>query len=443
MDGETMVKSARLKQFSAVALAGAGILGTFLVAGCGGSGPAPSSTAASSNDGKSDAPPLSLPTASIGGSQATASATTGNGNDQPAPSNSDPATEPPLPKEGSPEWLLGQMIVLFGEPLPAQATIQERTTRLHDRNVKLVEMAHEVIRKTHKDKSAQALFNKAVHFLIEARLKLATSGSQEDAKALYDDAQALYHRDPASVAAADAAFAVPRLAQTNAQLSRNEPRFIQEFAIQARLFATRFPKDSRAVQLLSASGQTCELYHMDSEAISCFALLRENFSQTPQAAQATAVLRRLELKGQPLKLGGETREGGFVNIEQFRGKPALIVFWASDSESFEAMLPKLQNVLRPYEKTALAVIGVCLDESEKPLDDFVQKNGLTWTEIFYADQTKRHWDHPLVQYYGVHDIPSVWLVNAEGVVVDTHVTPDSLDGQLKYLLASDGRTTRE
>ena len=48
-----------------------------------------------------------------------------------------------------------------------------------------------------------------------------------------------------------------------------------------------------------------------------------------------------------------------------------------------------------------------------------------------------------MQFYGVHYIPSLWLVNAEGVVVDTHVTPETLDGQLNNLSASDGRTTRE
>ena len=47
-----------------------------------------------------------------------------------------------------------------------------------------------------------------------------------------------------------------------------------------------------------------------------------------------------------------------------------------------------------------------------------------------------------MQAYGVHDIPTIWLVNAEGtVVVETHVTPDSLDGQLKYLAASANRTS--
>ena len=133
----------------------------------------------------------------------------------------------------------------------------------------------------------------------------------------------------------------------------------------------------------------------------------------------------------------------FVKIDELRGKPALVVFWASDSEPFQAMLPQLQRVLRPYGKASLSVIGVCLDENDKTMDEFVEKNGTAWTQIFYADPNHRHWDHPLVQSYGVHDIPSIWLVNAEGVVVDTHVTPRPLDGQLKYLLASEGRTTRQ
>jgi peroxiredoxin len=435
-----MVKSARLNRFAALALAGAGILGTVFIAGCGDAKTSGTAAVTASNQGKTDGNAADLPTASIGGPGADARAT---GNAATATGDTRHDAESQLPKQGSPEWLLGQMMVLFGEPIPAGATPQAQADRLRDRNQKLVEMAHEIIRKTHKDKAQEPIFNKAVQFLTEARFQLATNGSQEDTKALYDDAQALYRRDPASGAAADAAFAVARLAHTNAQLSRNEPRFIQEFAIQARLFATRFPKDGRAVQLLSAAGQSAELYHMDSEAVSCFALLRENFAQSPQAAQATAVLRRLELKGKSLKLGGETLDGGFVNIEQFRGKPALIVFWASDSEPFQTLLPGLQQVLRNYEKSALTVIGVCLDESDKPMQEFIERNGLSWTQIFYADQAKRHWEHPLVQFYGVHDIPSIWLVSADGIVVDTHVTPDSLNGQLKYLLASEGHTTRE
>ena len=105
-------------------------------------------------------------------------------------------------------------------------------------------MAHEVIAKTHKNKEPSPCSTRPSNSLSKPGSMLATNGSQEDTRALYDDAQALYRRDPSSLAAADAAFAVARLAHTNAQASRTDPRLIQEFAIQARTFATRFQKDA-------------------------------------------------------------------------------------------------------------------------------------------------------------------------------------------------------
>ena len=330
-------------------LTGAGILGTVFIAGCGDSKTSGTAAVTASNQGKTDGNAADLPTAAIGGPATGARATA---DASPGTSDTPHDAESQLPKQGSPEWLLGQMMVLFGEPIPAGATPQAQADRLRDRNQKLIEMAHEIIRKTHKDKAQEAIFNKAVQFLTEARFQLATNGSQEDTKALYDDAQALYHRDPASAAAADAAFAVAGLAHTNAQLSpmRNEPRFIQEFAIQARLFATRFPKDGRAVQLLSAAGQSAELYHMDSEAVSCFSLLRENFAREPPGDSGDCRSAPPGTQGKVLDWEARPSRADFVNIEQFRGKPALIVFWASDSEPFQTLLPGLQQVLRQLRK---------------------------------------------------------------------------------------------
>jgi hypothetical protein len=119
-----------------------------------------------------------------------------------------------------------------------------------------------------------------------------------------------------------------------------------------------------------------------------------------------------------------------------------VVFWSSDSDVFQEMLPQLQKATRPYERAGLMILGVCLDEEKAPMDAFIEKNGLTWPQLFYADADKRHWDHPLAQYYGVHDIPSLWLVDQEGVAVDTHVTADSLDSQLRYLIAVEGSNQR-
>jgi hypothetical protein len=335
------------------------------------------------------------------------------------------------------------MLVLQAERPTPDVPLKDNLARAKERNHKIIEMANDLIARTHKEKSLEPVFNKAVQMLCNARLDLATSGSAEEAKALQADAEAFYRRDPGSVAAEEAGWHLARLAHTNARQAKNDRRKIQEFAIAARLFATRFPKsEAKALPLLAAAAKTCELYHLDGEAINCFAMLQEKFPKTPQAEQATAILRRLELKGKKVKLFGETSDGRFLKPGQLVGKPVLVVFWSSDSDAFQEMLPQLQKATRPYERAGLMILGVCLDEEKAPMDAFIQKNGLTWPQLFYADAEKRHWDHPLAQYYGVHDIQSLWLVDQEGVAIDTHVSADSLDSQLRYLIAVEGPSQR-
>jgi peroxiredoxin len=440
------MSTATRNALSAAALLGAlAGLSFFSLAGCNDSGtPDPASSTQKGKTADSAAP---LPTASIGNPGPAAAGPNGqnavadsSAADQPGKNAPDPQS---IPKKDSPEWVLGQILVLRAEPMPPGMTPKENAARV-ERNQKLVAMSLELIEKTHNQKALEPLFNRAVQFLCDARLDLASGGSADEVKALRDDAEAFYHRDPASAAAEEAGWHLARLAHTNARQAKNDRRKIQEFAIAARTFATRFPKsEAKALPLLHAAGQTCELYHLDGEAINCFAMLQEKFPKTPQADQATAILRRLDLKGKKVKLFGETTDGRFLKSGQLVGKPVLVVFWSSDSDAFQEMLPQLQKVLQPYQRTGLRVLGVCLDEEKAPMDAFVEKNGLNWIQLFYGDPDKRHWEHPLAQYYGVHDIPSLWLVDQEGVAVDTHVTPDSLDSQLRYLIANGGSSQRQ
>jgi hypothetical protein len=414
--------------------------------GCGNSGANPDEAAATPKE-KTSGADSSPPTAALGNpagaaaqkSQTAAADSANPFADNPSPATTQAPTDPQaIPKKDSPEWLIGQMLVVRNEPVPPGSP------QLAERNQKLIAMALGVIEKTHKQKPLEPIFNRAVQMLCEARSDLSAGGSADDAKALRQDAEAFYRRDPASAAAEEAGWYLARLAHTNARQARNDRRKIQEFAIAARLFATRFPKSEvKALPLLAAAGQTCELYHLDSEAINCFAMLQEKFPKAPQAEQATAILRRLELKGKKVKLFGETTDGRFLKDGQLVGRTVLVVFWSSDSDAFQEMLPQLQKITRPYERSGLMVLGVCLDEDKAAMDAFIAKNRLNWVQLFYADPDKQHWAHPLARYYGVHDIPSVWLVDREGIAVDTHVTPETLDGQLRYLIATEGSPDRQ
>ena len=112
----------------------------------------------------------------------------------------------------------------------------------------------------------------------------------------------------------------------------------------------------------------------------------------------------------------------------------LVVFWSSDNSHFRLMLPKLTEIIGRYEKHGLSVIGVNLDEDQQAAEAFVATYGLKWPQVFDSDPAKRRWKNDVVKYYGIRNIPLMWLIDQQGTAVDVQVSIDKLDGQLASLL---------
>jgi peroxiredoxin len=177
---------------------------------------------------------------------------------------------------------------------------------------------------------------------------------------------------------------------------------------------------------------------MTQEAIECYTLLKQQYPETPRGKQVDALLRRLTLAGRPLQLAGPTIDGGYISIDDFRGHNVLVVFWATDADRFVELLPDLTAIAEQHTAAGLKVIGVNLDAEEPPVDAFLTQHSLTWPQIFYSDPAKRRWENPIARYYGVQDIPTIWLVDARGVVVDTQVKLSELEQKLAARMSGTG-----
>lgn len=403
-----------------------------LANGCGKSTPSPQQAASSeqtghgtgTGDATANGPNEALPTASIGGIE-------GRSESQPQSSE---------PEKGSPEWLIREILRLRKSPFAEKTGSSEFQQARRKRAEQIVELATEAVAKTHNDPHQNDVFLYAVQSLMESRLQLALDGDAEHIDALYADADALYQRNSDSKAAAEAAFVCARFAHTNARrFAKQEPRWLKEFARQASAFATHFPQEqSRAVSLLHAAAWSCELNGLLEDAVKCYEQLKTAFPQSPQGQQATAVLRRLRLKGQPLQLAGPTLNDKFVSIDDYAGKVVLIVFWASENLRFQEQLPKLTAAIDRLPPNKFSVLGVNLDEEPATLVAFQKAHDLNWPQIFYADADKRRWDNPIVRYYGIRDIPMLWLVDPQGTVVETQLAPENLESRVRALLGGDG-----
>ena len=425
---------------------GCWMLAIALLTGCGGgSNPAPQSQQTANTTAKHSLTPADdldhsesnrgvIPASSIG----QASTNVSSGED-------DSEFDRTQPVKDSPEWFILQITRLklrpLGDSVDAFSQTAERQAELRrERNQQLVDLATEAIARTHKDKDESKIrvFDLAVHHLLEAELQLALTGDQDHIDAIYEHASSLYKRDPQSKAAIEAGQVLISFARLNAQrFGQQEPKWLEEYGRLARQFAKHFPQEERqAISVLFAAGQSCEYHGLIVDAIQCHAMVRELFPESSAAERTTPILRRLNLKGNPLQLAGPTIGGGFVNAEELLGKPLLVVFWTTQAQPFVRQLPALQELLGQIDANRLNLVSVNLDDddNESAVQTFLESNGLSWPTIFQTDPDKRGWNNPVAAYYGIQSVPLYWVVSSKGNVVETATNVQQIEPLLQKLM---------
>jgi hypothetical protein len=378
--------------------------------------------------GRSDADPAAksgqLPTASVGENDA----------EQPVPA---------APVADTVEWALHEIELVRLKPLPEDSDLGVLAAFQRQRNREIVGFAEHAVARSHSDPTKAELYAQAVHHLMEARLQLALQEKhvseaehRADVQALYENAEVLFRGNPQSAAAAEAGFVLVKFAEIMAHRSGGEDdRWLDEYARQAQLFARNFPhEDERAVAKLDAAGWSCEAHGRTEPAVACYQALQQRFPKHPQAAHVPAVLRRLSLQGKELRLAGPTLDGGYFTLDDRLGQVTLVAFWASETMGVEEQVPVVKELAKRYGDKGFSVVAVSLDPEEAAVHEFRQRHGVDWPIVFHADPKQRHWNNPLVKYYGIRNIPTYWLVGRDGKVVSTQVDLTNLDSQLAKLL---------
>ena len=108
-------------------------------------------------------------------------------------------------------------------------------------------------------------------------------------------------------------------------------------------------------------------------------------------------------------------EGKTVKLSDYKGKVVIIDFWATWCPPCRKGIPDLISIQKDF-KDDLVVIGISLD-GEKTIKDvpgFVKSYGINYP-IVYGDEKV------VAAYGGIEAIPTAFVVDKEGHVVDQHV----------------------
>jgi len=134
--------------------------------------------------------------------------------------------------------------------------------------------------------------------------------------------------------------------------------------------------------------------------------------------------------GKPLDIKFTALDNRKVDLAKLKGKVVLIDFWATWCGPCIQILPKVKATYQKLHKDGFEIIGISLDDNRAALDKFVDKEKLPWPQYFSAKGA----ESDLVLHHGVGEIPTMWLVDKHGKLVDMNVH-DDLTAKVKRLLA--------
>jgi thiol-disulfide isomerase/thioredoxin len=123
-------------------------------------------------------------------------------------------------------------------------------------------------------------------------------------------------------------------------------------------------------------------------------------------------------------------DGNIISTAEWHGKVTLVNFWATWCPPCREEMPQLIGLVNRY-KDRLQVIGISMDDAApEAVKQFAKEMGVNYPIIMGGKEINE-------EYGGVPALPTSFIVNQDGRVVQKHVglfPPDVYDGEVRALL---------
>ena len=137
-----------------------------------------------------------------------------------------------------------------------------------------------------------------------------------------------------------------------------------------------------------------------------------------------------DFMGKPLDLKFSAVDGSSVNLANLHGKVVLIDFWATWCGPCMGEVPNVVAAYKKYHDKGFEIIGISLDKNKDTMLKITREKGMTWPQYFDG----KGWNNELSSLFHIHGIPSMWLVNKNGLIATTEARRD-LDNEVAKLLS--------
>ena len=231
------------------------------------------------------------------------------------------------------------------------------------------------------------------------------TGQSAELESIADDQDA-----PENVRA-DAGLVLLQLASMDFDRKRSE-QSARALSQAIEKFIETHPADARLPVLRMTKAQALEIYEPDQARAIFTDLTKDDDPELSGAAKAA--LEMMAMRDTPVDLTFPAVDGSNFDLTDLRGKVVLLDFWATWCPPCVEEVPELVAVYEKFREQGFEIVGISLDENKAAFDQFTAENKMTWPQFFDG----KGWENELAKRFGIQSVPTMWLLDREGKLLD-------------------------
>ena len=140
-------------------------------------------------------------------------------------------------------------------------------------------------------------------------------------------------------------------------------------------------------------------------------------------------LRNLQVGMRAPTAESKNLKGEKVSLADYQGRVVVLDIWTTWCGPCRAMIPHEREMVAKLKDKPFALISISVDENKKELDEFLEKESMPWA----------HWwdgaEAPLVKQWNVRFFPTIYVIDAKGVIRHKNIRGEELEKAVEKLVA--------
>lgn len=122
--------------------------------------------------------------------------------------------------------------------------------------------------------------------------------------------------------------------------------------------------------------------------------------------------------------------GDTLRLSSLKGKVVLLDFWASWCGPCRSSNRNMVKLYAKYKNKGFEVFGVSLDDDQDKWQKAILKDKITWLQV----NDPGGWKAKTAQQWGIYAIPTTYLIDKEGRLLEMDLEGKELEKAIKRLL---------